>query len=72
MKRFFNPACLQLAVVLMFPVFMIATAQMANGDVVAERPPASDVAGREPLRSALPISHRAVLSAPNRVWTHQQ
>jgi hypothetical protein len=67
MNRFFNPACLQLAVVLIFPFFMVATAQMANGDVVAER----GAERIEPMASVLPVNY-AVLSASNRVWTNQR
>lgn len=72
MTRFFSSAFLQLAVVRMFPFFMIANAQIANDNVIAGRLPAPVAAGYQPVRSVLPINRHAVLSTSNRVGTDQQ
>ncbi|MGJ8570224.1 MAG: hypothetical protein ACSHXI_05920 [Hoeflea sp.] len=67
MNRFLHPAYLQLAVVLIFPFLMVATAQLANGVVVAER----SVERAEPAASVPPINRHIVLSTSNRVRTNQ-
>ncbi len=64
MSRFLNPARLQLAAVLIFPAWMIASQLIATGQILP-----GNALAESPAAVYLPSGHDTVFSGDDRVWT---